>query len=551
MRQNYRKNYSVGWVCALPIELAAAKMMLDEEHEPSSQDANLYTLGRIGKHNVVIACLPAGQMGTNSAAIVAAQMKSTFKSIRFGLMVGIGGGVPGAEADIRLGDVVVSQPYNGHGGVIQYDFGKTTPSGLQRAGFLNAPPAILLNAVQEIRANHSIARTGLPESISRLSYKPVFARDSAGSDVLFEASYDHAGGPTCVLCSGDRRVNRQPRKGQDIVIHYGTIASGNQIIRDGITRDRVSLELGGVLCFEMEAAGLMNRFPCLVIRGICDYADSHKNKKWQAYAAGTAAAYAKEILSVIPPANVVITSPVDETIQKKEAIDRMSPLILQDTAKRPEWRALLRRSIGCGKSIIMTTVIEATIAKAQSVNKPVLQFIYDHSFRRHLTACALFESYTKQLLMYIERSNKSCPSAIITRIVEFYGSKKRRPDVQELIVEVLVPLCQIFEATGAIFLVDGVDECSRQEALEILWGFRQLLALPSSGVVICCREEVKVLQGIPDSNQIWISAKDTRADLEVFVNKETEKRQRDRSISSNEAVLHSIRREILNKADGM
>jgi hypothetical protein len=50
----------------------------------------------------------------------------------------------------------------------------------------------------------------------------------------------------------------------------------------------------------MEAAGLMDNFPCLVIRGIHNYADSHKNERWQPYAAATAAAYAKELLSIIP-----------------------------------------------------------------------------------------------------------------------------------------------------------------------------------------------------------------------------------------------------------
>jgi nucleoside phosphorylase len=58
----------------------------------------------------------------------------------------------------------------------------------------------------------------------------------------------------------------------------------------------------------------MNSFPCLVIRGICDYADSHKNKKWQGYAAATAAACAKELLSVIPAAEVAATRTVDEHI---------------------------------------------------------------------------------------------------------------------------------------------------------------------------------------------------------------------------------------------
>jgi len=110
-------------------------------------------------------------------------------------------------------------------------------------------------------------------------------------------------------------VDRQQRS-QDIVVHYGTIASGNEVMRDGAVRDKVSLELGGVLCFEMEAAGLMNSFPCLVIRGICDYADSHKNKRWQAYAAGTAAAYAKDVLSVIPAAEVVKPCTAQEIISE-------------------------------------------------------------------------------------------------------------------------------------------------------------------------------------------------------------------------------------------
>lgn len=312
------EDYSVGWVCALPIELAAAKLMLDEEHQHLEQDrndTNLYTLGRIAEHNVVIVCLPAGQTGTNSAAAVATKMQSAFPSVRFGLMVGIGGGVPSEEADIRLGDIVISQPHKGHGGVVQYDFGKATPSGFRQTSFLNTPPIILLNAVSKIRANHFIGRSSLSVYLSRLVDLPAFARDDAGIDVLFEASYDHVGGATCGSCSKERLVDRQRRESGEIVVHYGTIASGNQVMREGAIRDRVSSEFGGVLCFEMEAAGLMNSFPCLVIRGICDYADSHKNKKWQAYAAGTAAAYAKEVLSVIPATEVAITPSIDEAIR--------------------------------------------------------------------------------------------------------------------------------------------------------------------------------------------------------------------------------------------
>ena len=113
IKEREQSDYTVGWICALPIEASAAMGMLDETHVSLPQaatDSNNYTLGRIGVHNAVIACLPAGIIGNNSAATVAAQVRSTFTSLRFGLMVGIGGGVPSEENDIRLGDVVVSQP---------------------------------------------------------------------------------------------------------------------------------------------------------------------------------------------------------------------------------------------------------------------------------------------------------------------------------------------------------------------------------------------------------------------------------------------------------
>jgi hypothetical protein len=38
----------------------------------------------------------------------------------------------------------------------------------------------------------------------------------------------------------------------------------------------ISIDSGGVLCFEMEVAGLMHDFQYIVIRGITDYVDSHK-----------------------------------------------------------------------------------------------------------------------------------------------------------------------------------------------------------------------------------------------------------------------------------
>jgi hypothetical protein len=151
-----REDYTVGWICALPVELAAAQEMLDEEHHdfernPATNNDNLYALGSIGGHNVVIACLPAGRIGNNPAAAVATQMRATFKKIRFGLMVGIGGGVPSAEADIRLRDVVFNQPHKSFSGIVQYDVGKATPSGFERTGLLNSLKALHRNPVTAMR----------------------------------------------------------------------------------------------------------------------------------------------------------------------------------------------------------------------------------------------------------------------------------------------------------------------------------------------------------------------------------------------------------------
>jgi nucleoside phosphorylase len=322
MRKLRREDYTVGWVCAMDIECAAAQEMLDEEHcalerNPTENDENLYTLGSIGGHNVAIVCLPTGRIGNNPAAVVATQLRATFKAIRFGLIVGIGGGVPNAENDIRLGDVVVSQPHGAFSGVVQYDSGKATPSGFERTGSLNSPPQILLSAVAKVRANIVREKSKLAEYISKLNRLSAFRRNRAGPDIYFEATYDHEGGLTCDKCKVERQEVRQPRDSEEeVLIHYGTVASGNQVIKDAAKRDEISKLLGGVLCFEMEAAGLMDTFPCLVIRGICDYADSHKNNRWQSYAAATAAAYAKEVLLTIPREDVAEVPALDESFRQ-------------------------------------------------------------------------------------------------------------------------------------------------------------------------------------------------------------------------------------------
>ncbi|KAJ0420271.1 hypothetical protein BJY00DRAFT_141637 [Aspergillus carlsbadensis] len=302
-------DYTVAWICALPLEAAAARAMLDKTHSPLPQitDPNAYEIGELNGHRIVIAYLPNGVYGTVSAATVISRMRLTFPRLRFGLMVGVGGGVPSQSNDIRLGDVVVSKPGERYGGVIQYDYGKTVQGGqFEPTGILNQPPQVLLTHMSQLQAKQM---TGGENAISKIVsevlelnpfMKERFLPPEQSTDYLFQSTYHHAEKDSdCEKCDQDNLIIRQPRAMETPYIHYGLIASGDQVVKDSETRDRLAQQ-HGILCFEMEAAGLMNELPTLVIRGICDYCDSHKQKQWQGYAALTAAAYAKLLLLAMP-----------------------------------------------------------------------------------------------------------------------------------------------------------------------------------------------------------------------------------------------------------
>jgi nucleoside phosphorylase len=317
------------------VETAAAKLMLDKIHPPLPRlpmDQNTYIFGSIGEHNIVIADLPTGAYANTSAATVATQLLSTFHAIRFGFMVGIGGGVPSNSADIRLGDIVVSQPTDTSGGVIQYDLGKALSGGqFKRTGMLNRPSKVLLTALATLQAHHLTEDSQIVGFVSNLQAKMAphkatkFMRPTQ-EDCLFQAEYDHVASDTCMNCDRSKLLPRSPREHQEPVIHYGLIGSANQVMKDGRRRDQLARDLG-IYCVEMEAAGLMNDFPCLVIRGICDYADSHKNKDWQGYAAAVAAAYAKELLSVVAIDQINSTPTARDTLA--DSGERISTVLLK------------------------------------------------------------------------------------------------------------------------------------------------------------------------------------------------------------------------------
>ncbi|KAE8846667.1 hypothetical protein HRS9139_01234 [Pyrenophora teres f. teres] len=314
-------HYNVGWIAPLPLELTAARHMLDVEHEEVNDNGYRYIAGRIGDYNVVIGL--QSKMGTSAAADLAARMHSACPNIKFFLVVGIGGGVPsyGPAGDMNimvLGDVVVSSPRGNHGGVFTYDTGAWIENGrLSNTGHLNGPSPELNAVVGSLRSRYDGGQeTKIPQYLAQMRKKlsegvrAKFEDQGADNDRLYQSYFYHPEDEPNELCDKccdlsfcTLRENRDEgavRAVDSPRVHYGNIASSNQLQLSAAMRDQIAVEHQAI-CFEMEGAGVIQNHPCLVVRGICDYSDSHKNKRWQSYAAATAAAYAKELLISMAP----------------------------------------------------------------------------------------------------------------------------------------------------------------------------------------------------------------------------------------------------------
>lgn len=173
-----------------------------------------------------------------------------------------------------------------------------------------------------MRSNHSMAGNKIEEFVSQMLRKfprlSRYRRPPTEEDVLFAVDCVHnKRNPTCGSCDTEKILVRETRESDEPAIHYGLIASGDRVIKSAAKWQATAQSLGDVLCFEMEAAGIATEYPCIAIRGISDYADSHKNDRWQCYAAAVAAAAAKELLSCVP---VGIYGRVGESVSSRQPL---------------------------------------------------------------------------------------------------------------------------------------------------------------------------------------------------------------------------------------
>ncbi|KAM0548171.1 hypothetical protein ACHAPJ_009969 [Fusarium lateritium] len=329
-----REDFQIAIVCALALEYNAISHIIDEFWDESTLgrsagDPNTYFFGRIVDSNVVLVLLSG--MGKVSAASATASLRSSFPNIELVLVTGICGGVPKPHAneELVLGDVIISKA------VVQHDLGRH-PDKFETKDILDdclgRPTRNIRNFIALFETDR--ARDRLEEKAalhlrdlqSRAKGKCRAANyqyPGADKDHLFNASYCHSHHLACGTCSDSsdsvceasrklscrelgcdekqlvQRDRLMSKDTQDPFVFIGHLGSGDTVIKSGEERDRLA-KAHSLIAFEMEGAGVWDEIPCIIVKGVCDYADSHKNKDWQNFAAATAAAVSKALIEEYP-----------------------------------------------------------------------------------------------------------------------------------------------------------------------------------------------------------------------------------------------------------
>ncbi|KAL9573378.1 hypothetical protein ACKAV7_003063 [Fusarium commune] len=343
-RPKSRDDFEIAIICALTLEadavIASFDHHWDEDNGPSfgkaRGDPNSYSTGVIGSHNVVLAHLPG--MGKVAAGNIAAFCHMSFPNINLALVVGICGGAPWYEdTPIFLGDVIIST------GVVQYDFGRRFPDKFETKDTLSESLGRPNLEIRSLLAKLTTARQR--QKMTRASREFIDrvpdTYPGRSRDILFPAGYrhKHQDSRECTVCASchidaepvcskalkasceelgcdikqavrqipSHRDKREP----GLMIHFGTFASGDTVMKSGKDRDQLIREKN-VIGFEMESVGVWEVFPCIAIKSVCDYADSHKNKDWQAYSAVCAAACTKAFLGYWNSTKQIIDAKAEE-----------------------------------------------------------------------------------------------------------------------------------------------------------------------------------------------------------------------------------------------
>ncbi|PCG92612.1 NB-ARC [Penicillium occitanis (nom. inval.)] len=385
LRPESRDEFEIAIICALPVERNAIEALLEVDYEAdgfsykkAEGDPNTYTTGRLGNQHVVLAYMPG--MGMVPAAAVTSNLRSSFKNIKVGIVVGVCGGATKTTAgeEILLGDVIISTS------VIQIDFGrqyphrfikkKETEDTLGRAGpelraFIGKMSGYLMSSRLKAKTNSYSSELCSRKEFLKSAYP------GPEKDRLHQADLSHkhwtkgicsicdqcskSGDEVCedaltascteLGCDGNKLVHRgriqqamemgvpedwtsitEIKEARKACIHFGRMACSSQVVKTGQERDRIASE-EGVIGFEMESAGTWDYIPTIVIKSVCDYADSHKDKRWQAHASITAAACTKAVLEEWRS----VDRPVQNLVNQEASDPTSAPNPVHWTVTRP------------------------------------------------------------------------------------------------------------------------------------------------------------------------------------------------------------------------
>ncbi|KAF3805703.1 hypothetical protein GCG54_00005065 [Colletotrichum gloeosporioides] len=539
-----REDFQIAFICAVGCEYEAVAFALDhiwdgEEVQLGNapEDYNKYTVGRIANHNIVVLLLPG--MGKVDAASAANRLRLSYTGIKLAILVGICGGVPeiGTDKELLLGDVVISKS------IVQYDLGKQQPSNFVIKGTiedsLGRPHESVrsVTAVLETDRGREKLQQRTAEILQSIQEKAGdrkcrYTQPKPEADLLFEPQYLHrhpnhhpcecsehtvcdvALGTSCrdLGCDLSRLVSRRrltKRKYDGTIAHelqivVGRLGSGDTVMKSGLDRDRIAkAQKPPLVAFEMEGAGVWDRFPCLIVKAVCDYADSHKNKDFQHFAAARAAAAARAILEGFPR----IDDAAQRSAHRREPNENDMKLLellatehekyknfnprkhdgtcewffkdqkyqkwLQSTASSIIW---ISAGPGCGKSVLTRSLIDGGRLSTNPTTVCYFFFKFDdvNRINSHDALSAILHQLFTQNRSLIHHSTEPYSN---------YGDKLRNNfhELWRILLE-----CASDPAAGEIVCVlDALDECSHEgweEILQMLQNFyfnNQVHASPS------------------------------------------------------------------------
>ncbi|KAE9569561.1 hypothetical protein CGMCC3_g14333 [Colletotrichum fructicola] len=627
-RPRRREDFRIAVLCALPLEYNAATLAFDEFFDEDGDkfgrargDPNRYTTGRIGKYNVVMALLPG--MGTVSSASAMASFRSSYTELKLALLVGICGGVPspGTEKEVLLGDVIMSKT------VVQYDFGRQNPHRFTTKDTLsdslgrpNKDIRSLLASLETERTFERLERrtaeilTGIQQTAAQAGRKRTrYPYPGAAQDGLFSPTYEHrhrddadcgcddtwicdtAPDASCIELECDKThlvlresleiKKRLEREGntaaaQEPHILIGSVGSGNAVMRSGAHRDEIAQRYD-LIAFEMEAAGAWDEVPCIVIKGVCDYADSHKNKKWQTFAAAAAASSMKALLELYiqtdSPGNSKIeftTQRINEiltwiskepyeqhhTLNKSEVLEGTGKWLLEDEVFQ-SWKNNKTSSIlwlhgipGSGKSKLTLIVVEDAMQSSPAAT------VYFYCSRNpaepgRSNPTSIVASIARQLAM-------PQPGAdILDAAVEAYRKFEDNAFASQALTlgeseRLIHKLLDSYRGQTIIMIIDAIDESNRDTRQDLLDFLVSLLeASTIMKVFVSSRDDRDIVYKLDKYENLYLSSERNSEDIELFVRLETSRLVSKGSLlrgsSRKEELRDKIIFELISNAHGM